>query len=197
MSQPVRKLIRAQFGRPMAPVSISSLTLRSGGWKRKFSWTARKVFASTAAAVIALHLGDVLAERFLHDGRDAVAERQVHHWLVGAHLGDDIDEPKLFLEQHVFGVDVPIGHAELPRGGLGLASVNIANGNEIDALGLEVPPGVQVVAGKEAAPNDANCYALRHDRSLRRSIGIAGRAFATAGTTVAQGFLPCVTVRYH
>ena len=197
MSQPVRKLIRAQFGRPIAPVSISSLTLRSGGWKRKFSWTARKVFASAAAAVIAFTSAMFWPNGFCTMvGMRWLSVRFTSGWWVRIWVTMSTS-PSFSLNSMFSASTYQLGTPNSRAARLGLAGVNIADGDEIDALGLEVPPGVEVVAGKEAAPDDANCYALRHDRSLRRSVGIAGRAFATAGTTVAQGFLPCVTVRYH
>ena len=116
-------------------------------------------------------------EGLLHDRRHLVAEGELGQRAMRIHAGDDVDEAELLGGKHRLGVGVPARYAEGLGGRLCLRSVDVADGDEVGALGLEVLPGIQVIAGKEAAADNPDRNPPRHSRSsrFRRWIPPAGR----------------------
>lgn len=95
----------------------------------------------------------VRGEGLLHDDRHLVPDGQPHEVEMGLHARRDVDEIEPLRGQQRRGIRVVALKAESLGGGLGLALVDVADGDEVDALGPHVSPGIQVVLGKESRPD--------------------------------------------
>ena len=130
--------MRPQVGVPIAPDATAAAALRSGVWKRKFSWTARKTPAFSAVFGHRHRIVPGRRERLLDDGGDAAADRLLDQHPVGVHPGDDVDEVDLLLVEHLVDIAVPVRHAELVRRRPRLGRVDVA---DRDDLGRPRPRG--------------------------------------------------------
>jgi hypothetical protein len=103
-------------------------------------------------------------ERLLHDHRHAARRRDLDQRPVRVHPGDDVDQPGPLGVEHRGGIRVPALHAELRRGCLRLARIDIAHRDESQAVPLagEVAPSVEVVAGEEAAADERDVQGGGH-----------------------------------
>jgi hypothetical protein len=117
--------------------------------------------------------GKVGPEGLLHDGRHALGDGALHQLLVRLHARDDIDEAELLVAQHRIGIGVPTRHPEGVCGGLCLGGIDVADGNEIDAVLAEIPPGMKMVLRKEPAANDAKAYPVCHRDITCREVSTA------------------------
>ena len=101
-------------------------------------------------------------EGLLADRRDALRDRLADQRPVGVHARDDVEEVDLLACQHLVEIAIPMRHAEFARGGFGLGRVEVADGDELDALGAEVLPGIEMIARKEAAADEGYARNICH-----------------------------------